>query len=193
MTRSDIPTATGRATMTLVAAGTATVHYPLPEDHPFYAKIGRVAAEWARFEHLLDLIIWGLSGVDGPVGAAITAQMLGSTNRLKSVIALGMLKKLKKQTIEAVTKLLRVSYDPGDARNRIVHDSWFIQPTTGQIGQFRAMAAKDLRYGLVDIDEKEVETLLTRIQQLAERAHELREQISSELQASREKRRQPRP
>ena len=32
----------------------------LPDAHPFYALIGRVAAEWARLEHNLDLIIWDL-------------------------------------------------------------------------------------------------------------------------------------
>jgi len=33
---------------------------PLPAKHSRYALIGRVAAEWAQLEHLLDLIIWNL-------------------------------------------------------------------------------------------------------------------------------------
>lgn len=187
MSSPDLPT----VTVTLIP-GTATVHYPLPADHPFYAIIGRVAAEWARFEHLLDLIIWELSGLDGATGAAITAQMLGSTNRCRTIIALLTLKRMNKQIIQSVTKLMNSSYDPAEARNRIVHDSWFIQAETGQIGQFRAMAAKDLRYGLVEINEKEVDALLLRVQNLADRALALKDQISSELQALHERRQRPR-
>src|SRR5436190_450935 len=27
---------------------------PLPDDHPFYALVGRVASEWAHLEHIVD-------------------------------------------------------------------------------------------------------------------------------------------
>src|SRR5262245_35059281 len=30
----------------------------LPEEHPFYALVGRVASEWAHLEHILDTTIW---------------------------------------------------------------------------------------------------------------------------------------
>jgi hypothetical protein len=43
-----------------------TIHGPLPEDHPFYALVGRVASEWAHLEHILDTTIWDLLGIVPP-------------------------------------------------------------------------------------------------------------------------------
>jgi hypothetical protein len=39
-----------------------------PNDHPLYATVGRVAAEWAELEHGLDQIIWRLSGTTSQLG-----------------------------------------------------------------------------------------------------------------------------
>ena len=41
---------------------------PLPDNHPAYSLIGRVAAEWARLEHILDTIIWELAGLEPAFG-----------------------------------------------------------------------------------------------------------------------------
>ena len=55
---------------------------PLPEDHPFYALVGRVASEWAHLEHIIDLTIWKLLDVDDRLGACLTAQYPGVGHRL---------------------------------------------------------------------------------------------------------------
>ncbi len=49
---------------------------PLPAKHSRYALIGRVAAEWAQLEHLLDLIIWNLlTRLDRETASCLTAGM----------------------------------------------------------------------------------------------------------------------
>jgi len=40
-----------------------------------------------HLKHALDLIVWDLSSVAPERGACITAQMLGATNRYKTIIA----------------------------------------------------------------------------------------------------------
>jgi hypothetical protein len=53
---------TATASSTAAAATQAVVgrvRNPLPAEHPAYALIGRVAAEWAQLEHALDIILWG--------------------------------------------------------------------------------------------------------------------------------------
>jgi hypothetical protein len=67
---------TGMFAMTGMQA-TLSVHGPLPPDHPLYARIGRVASEWAHIEHILDLIIWKLANIHDKQGACITSQILG--------------------------------------------------------------------------------------------------------------------
>jgi hypothetical protein len=160
---------------------------PLPSDHPFYAVIGQVAAEWSMLEHILDFTIWDLSGMDHDIGACITAQMLGSTNRFRSIIALSKRKQLSDKIIKEATKLMRVSHDPGELRNRIVHDSWYSEEPPGGVKQFRAMAWKDPRFGLIDIDKKEIDKLVSSIRSLQERCRSLRNFISGELQSLQQK------
>lgn len=173
--------AIGLESLSPIASATGTVHHPLPQEHPFYATIGRVAAEWTRLEHILDLIIWELASIEPVIGAGITAQLLGAGNRFRSILALGTHRNLNEKVLERTRRLMRWSFDPGEARNRIVHDAWFIQPTSGQLGQFRSMAAKDLRFGLVDIDTADIEKTLSQIESLSKGASELRQQISAEL------------
>src|SRR5260370_17366071 len=59
-----------------------------PADHPIYAKVGKVASDWAHVEHTLDMIIWELSGIEFQKGAAITAQLMGAFSRFNAILPL---------------------------------------------------------------------------------------------------------
>jgi len=59
---------------------------PLPPDHHVYTLVGRVASEWSRFEHTLDLIICDLANIEPEKGACITAQIMGATPRFRVII-----------------------------------------------------------------------------------------------------------
>src|SRR5262245_1557816 len=50
----------GRASGTSTVVGHARWFEQLPDEHSFYNMVGRVASEWAHFEHVLDLAIWEL-------------------------------------------------------------------------------------------------------------------------------------
>src|SRR5437016_5591584 len=105
----------------------------------------------------LDLLIWDLAEIPHPLGACITAQMLGATNRFQTLISLATAKGRDAKTIQKISELMRKTYDVQEQRNRIVHDPWYIEAESGEPGQFKAMPFRSgLAYGMRDIDEKDI-------------------------------------
>jgi hypothetical protein len=41
----------------------------LPDDHPVYNLLGRLASDWSHVEHTLDTIIWALARIEPEAGA----------------------------------------------------------------------------------------------------------------------------
>jgi hypothetical protein len=131
---------------------------PLPEDHPFYALVGRVASEWAHLEHIVDLTIWEL------------------------LLARG----LTREHVKPFRKLRSEAFDDADWRARWVHDPWFIQEGT-QPAQFRAMPDVDPRFGLQAISEDEVKSTIDEIKKLQQQARDAQKIVLDALAALREK------
>jgi hypothetical protein len=163
----------------------ATLRQPptLPEEHPFYALIGRVASEWAHLEHILDTTIWGLLGANEELAACVTSQIMGIGPRCKAILTLGFARNLHEKILAPFRKLMNDSYSTADCRARFVHDPWFVQAGTEGASQFRAMPYVDMRFGKQDIDKREVETTIKKIRDLQNRASELRKNVLSALEA----------
>lgn len=169
----------GRARMTLTS--------PLPDDHAFYGLVGRVASEWAHFEHVLDVLIWTMAGIDQQLAACLTAQIMGPPGKCRAIISIGELRGLSKGLLAEVKTLLGNSYDPADKRARFVHDPWYLKQTDGeppQTAQFRAMPYSDRRYGHTDIGPEEADAALKAIRALRDQADKLKQRILDELKAS---------
>jgi hypothetical protein len=167
-----------------VGVGEMRVVIPLPADHPFYAEIGKVAAEWAQFEHILDLIVWDLAKIPQAEGSCITGAFQSYISRFDAINALADLQGIDKKILNQIDTLLRHARGAAKARNRIVHDAWYEEKVTGQLGQFRSQSLKDKqtqRFGIRDIDRKEVEQLLAQIQRRIAEAHELRQEILNRI------------
>jgi hypothetical protein len=131
------------------AFGAIRLFTPLPPEHPFYPTIGRVAAEAAHLEHILDTIIWEMAGADRELGACITGQLLGPAARLNVMHALAAQKGLPKDVLNRIEDLTNKCSEVHKRRNRFVHDAWY---AAGEItGQFKSPLAKDARFGIHDI------------------------------------------
>jgi hypothetical protein len=176
-------------TMTLGAAfwknPTPAVQRPAP-DNPIYSYIGQVASDWAHVEHTLDLLIWDLTGTEPDAGACITAQTMGAYSRCKAIIALLTLRqratgKTLTNLINKATELSQKANVPGDKRNRIVHDPWYVYTGSEKTGQFKAMAHKDHRYGVHPVDQKELEDTIEEIRKFSERVIAFREDVLAAL------------
>jgi hypothetical protein len=124
-----------------------SLHGPLPPNHPLYARIGRVASEWAHIEHILDLIIWKLADIHDKHGACITSHVFGVNPRCKAIGALGA-SRLSANLLKKFRQLASDSFAVADLRARILHDPWYIEQVSGKTGQFKAMPASDLQYGI---------------------------------------------
>jgi hypothetical protein len=114
------------------------VAYSRPDgDHPIYAAIGNIAAEWAYLEYVLDQIIAELlSSTDNARLACLTSQMMGAGPRYRAIISL---LKIEQENINRVDikptphdlsgKIISLSNKTlalAEHRNRIVHDPWYL-------------------------------------------------------------------
>src|SRR5436853_536115 len=98
-------------------------HTSLPEEHPFYSLIGRVAAEAAQVEHTLDLIIWELSGVKHELGSCITGQLAGAYGRFNAIQALASAKGANRALLNEIETLSNKTNGTLKLRHRFVHDA----------------------------------------------------------------------
>jgi hypothetical protein len=148
---------------------------------PFYELIGRATSAWARLEHTLDLIIWDLVGAPSETIACITAQIIGATNRHKTIEALLKQRKSPQlgKLVEKVDALKKRTYGPNEDRNRIIHDPWYLYDT--KTAQFRAMPPKDPRFGVCVVDINDINTFIETANKLSSRAAEIRNEILAAL------------
>ncbi len=93
---------------------------------PYYLEVGRIVACWAMLEWNMDRIIWDLAGVEQPLGACITAQLSGPTPRLRVIKALVALLEAPPELLTKINKFGSELQVPQEARNRAVHDAWFV-------------------------------------------------------------------
>ncbi len=129
---------------------------PLPESHPVYALVGRVASEWSHFEGVLDTIIWKLARLPAPLGAAITAQIMGAGNRLVTIRSLATEVMLLDQIHDDLKTLEGRTFKWLKPRNRTVHDPWFWEIHSHETKQQRSMPKEELVFGMVPIGEDEL-------------------------------------
>jgi hypothetical protein len=162
------------------------------DEHPIYALVGQVAAEWSHLEHELDRIIWALLKVLSSEAACVTSQLMGATPRYKTIIAQLTLRKASEpqfgKFIDTVNQLMQRSFDPQEKRNRIVHDAWYFETNRSQTAQFRAWPQKDLRFGINPVDLAEIENALAAIRKLNERINTFSTEIFAEIAASKQRR-----
>ena len=168
--------------------------YKSPSDnHPIYSLVGRVAAEWALYEHNLDKIIWSLAGLNSVQGACITAQMMGAMPRLNAIKAQLTLRAALDPAfakhLTRVNKLTGHTRDPQEDRNRIIHDVWLSDDASQATAQFRAWPRNQLEYGIRDVDITKINNTLTAIGKLIGDATTLRIYIIADAGASLRKQR----
>jgi hypothetical protein len=160
-----------------------------PTDHPIYSLVGRVASEWAHLEHSLDRIAWTLLGVISPRGAAVTSSLMGAAPRYKAILAQLEHRKHKdpqfEQYISKVTKLMQKTFDASESRNRIIHDPWYLDQKQGVAAQFKSYPAKDLRFGIREVDLKMIDETIAKIARLTEQSVELFVAINADVAATR--------
>jgi hypothetical protein len=161
----------------------ATVFATPLSDHPIYQRIGRVTAEWANFEHTLDMLIWYLVDIDMAVIGCVTGQMMGHAPRLNAIIALLRRANASEELTKLAQNLLNKSYEAANERNRVIHDSWLENlEDPDSIHQFRSMPPKDPRFGISPVGgEDAIEDTIKKIQHRVREAAELDTMVREEI------------
>lgn len=158
-----------------------TVHAPLPDTHPQLALIGQIAAAWSVIEHELDTVIWRLAELQPETGACLTAQMIGIRPRFLTIIALCTHAQFPKDFITKIEDVMNKGVKPGEGRNRVIHDPWYLELMSQQAAQFRAMPAKKLTYGFKPMPKEELDDILEKIAKYSGKITDLRMTILAEL------------
>jgi hypothetical protein len=139
-----------------------------PNDHPIYATVGRIAAEWAALEHQLDEIIWDLSEMAPRLASCITSQIMGHAPRFNAIIALLTQHGVGPEIIKLVVKERGRVSELAELRSRRVHDAWYLEVRTGEPHQFRSMPRQELTFGFQPQTPTELETLTRQIEKPTE-------------------------
>lgn len=168
---------TGMAAGTSSAAAVGTFFLQPPEDHPVYAVIGRIAAEWSQLEHMLDYIIWNLADLQPPMGSCITGQMMGVTPRFKAISALSMHRGLPSGLLDRLQSLSGKTFQVQERRNRIIHDAWYVEGVTNRTSQFRSKTPKEINYGVQHVEQAWIDQTIALIRQRVQDTQELRRDI----------------
>jgi hypothetical protein len=174
----------GTATQTIPVSSSLQIQWNiealqrLPDDHPAFALIGRVAAEWSYLEHTLDRIIWRLSKDDAASIGCITAQLMGAAPRYKAIHAQLIRLGSPPRIVDAVNSLMQSTFDISEKRNRIIHDVWYAMSDLSP-AQFRVWPKKDQRFGISNVDLDDIQQTLDRIRQLSDRAEKFLREMTA--------------
>lgn len=155
----------------------------LPDDHQFYALIGRVAAEWAHLEHVLDLTIWDLVRDPNIVASCLTGQMMGITPRFKAIFALTDYHGISQELTGKYKTLRNQLFQLNDERNRYIHDAWFYltdDKTIAEVGQFKSYSPQTSKLGFDEIPEAKISKFLHKVRGQSNTAIILRAELGAE-------------
>jgi hypothetical protein len=153
--------------------------FSIPEDH--YAAIGKVAANWAALEALVNSSLWQLSKADDEAAACLTAQMIGITRSLDALLALVRLRGGTETMISKINRFQNDTFEYMKKRNRIIHDPWSVNPSTLKISRLEISAQKRLILGFQPMDKNEILEFVEKIARHTDRFEEIMTPILSEL------------
>lgn len=167
------------------------VHRILPDDNPAYALIGRVAAEWARLEHILDTIIWELAGLDQVTGSCLTAPQFTYRARVNMILALVAKNQMSEAAVKQAKSVKKVVGEKAHIRNNYIHNAWFLEEKDGnaaEIGQVESFSFGDPSFGFKAVDLGQFQKDIDEIKEVTAKAGTLRAALSAEWQTLQRKR-----
>lgn len=95
------------------------------EGERYFSSVGRLATEWAAFEHTIQIEIWKFINIDYQIGACLTSQIGQSGRLMDCLIALFVLRGADDDHLKQIRSFSTKVGDYQRRRNRIIHDPWF--------------------------------------------------------------------
>lgn len=109
----------------------------LPQE--FLAALGLVSASASHADSIVEMAIAGMLGIDGEQGYAVTAHMSAPlrTGVLKASAEIRM---DNAKALDELDEILKNITDAMSARNQMLHGSWAVKPSTGEVFLIRQEA-----------------------------------------------------
>jgi hypothetical protein len=145
-----------------------------------YAAIGKVAAEWAEFEFILDTRTLRLGAFDTKRGLCLTLQIIGPGRKLNAYMSIALLNGASDTTIKKLLKFQGRAFELAEKLNRVVHDQWMIFPS-GSSHRFEATANKKLVMEYKEHPTESVDMLMKEIRSLILRFENLDEEVWNDI------------
>lgn len=156
----------------------AAVKQKEAEQKDHYAAIGKVAANWAVFEHLIDSRTIELGQLPLIPASCLTAN-ISALRKLDAYVAmaksLGTTLEKTLHTFQADAKSFC------EQRNRVIHDPWILIAPRERALRFEITARSKLRAELVPMPTADVIALADKITDLCQRFADLSTSIAAEL------------
>ncbi len=159
----------------------------------FYSEIGRIASVWAMLEFRMDQLIWHLIGVEQTLGACATTQLNGTAPRLRTIKAIIEYRGSSPELTKKLNKFSGDIIEPQEARNRAVHDPWFVGKDSKKASQIRkATINNKIVYESTPVEISELKIVYQNSKDILVRFNKLRDEILSEPLSALQKRRRTR-
>jgi hypothetical protein len=149
-----------------------------------YTSIGKVTSMWATLELIMQRMIWQLANIGIQEGACITAQIPNSARLMDAIISLVSFHKDTEKLVKHYSQLSEKIRILQMERNRVIHDPWSADKSTGAISRFEISAAKSLTLGSKQVSNSYLDALTERIRSVIVEFNELSDLTVSELKAS---------
>ncbi|THD68447.1 MAG: hypothetical protein E7813_10485 [Bradyrhizobium sp.] len=128
-----------------------------------YAAVGKVASNWAAFEHMLHSSLWVFAKVGDEAGACLTSQIPGPGRALDAFVSLVRMHGGDDALIKTINQFAEKTRGLGDKRNRAVHDSWNWDRETGNPYRLEISARKRIVMGPQPTSLSDMNTLVDQI------------------------------
>jgi hypothetical protein len=146
---------------------------PLPSEHPFYEKIGKVIAGWAAIERRLDEMIFDLYQNLPQAEISRRTRKLNGKKRVGVITSSCELCGLDPSLAKDVDSLWKDELDKlYQQRNRIVHDAWYLTGAD-KVAQSRPQLPEK-EYGFPEITGEDLDELKAEIWRRLENLRDLR-------------------
>jgi hypothetical protein len=155
-----------------------------PHDHRFdahMAALGHLSAIWASLEFQINQAIWELCNIERGTGACVTAQIVAPVGRMRALISLIHYRGANPFLIGKFNKFSQRVDSLARQRNRYIHDTWTISPTTGEVYRVHVTADRELQFGFQPTSVEQLTTLFLEIQEAIIRFDDLYKSARAEL------------
>jgi hypothetical protein len=145
-----------------------------------YRAVGLVAGTWASFELVIDTNALELAKIPFDPGLCLTAQIMGSANKLNAYMAIAQLRGAKR----AIGELEIFAKDTtalSERRNRTIHDPWLLKE--GFPHRYEITAKRKLRRLFVPALTPNIEKLSTEIAAHIQRFEAIHSRAMTEVAA----------